>query len=342
MDLGENVFVLFAPDGKLLLAGSKASHLWDLRANKLVSMVRDLRVPFGDATSVAFSPDSRVLVCGDTGGEVHLWDTRTGEKMRVFRGLEGYVASLAFSPDGRLLAAGAWCGIKVWEMETGHELPVASKDYECDTNVLAFTPDSRALASGNGDNNILIWDMSGEMLARAAHDGDGQQVLQKLWKDLALEDGALVHRAIWSLANRPTKAVTYLRAMLKPPPAADGQLIARWTKDLDSELFAERENATKELQKLGELAEPALKKLLAEPPSLEVKLRAKGLLEKISATSPNSMQKVRAIEALGYMGTPEARKLLLDLSRGAPEARVTREATASLERLGYIQPNNKR
>ena len=62
-------------------------------------------------------------------------------------------------------------------------------------------------------------------------------------------------------------------------------------------------------------------------------MRAKNVLEKISGSSPNSMQRVRAIEALEYIGTPEARNLLLDLSRGAPGARVTREAAASLNRL---------
>ena len=327
VNLGDNIYLLFAPDGHLLLAGNNARLLWDVKANKLV---RDFKVAFGDTTSVAFSPDSRVLVCGDTWGKVQLWDVETGEKMRVLSGLAGYVASLAFSPDGRLVAGGAWRGIKVWEMETGQERRNI-KDQGCDTNVLAFTPDGRALASGNGDNNIVIWDMSGESMPRDPRDGDGQ--LPSLWKALALEDGARVQGAIWGLAGRPTKAVTYLRTLLKPVLGVDSRLIARLAKNLDSELFLERDNATKELEKLGDVAEPALRKLLIEPSSLEVTMRAKNVLEKISGSSPNSMQRVRAIEALEYIGTPEARKLLLDLARGAPGTRVTREAAVSLSRL---------
>ena len=41
----------------------------------------------------------------------------------------------------------------------------------------------------------------------------------------------------------------------------------------------------------------------------------------------------RAIQILEYAGTPEARQLLQTLSQGAPAARLTMEAKASLERL---------
>jgi RNA polymerase sigma factor (sigma-70 family) len=327
-DLGNNIYIAFAPDGKLLLAGSKASRLWDVKADRLI---RDLP-RFEDTASSAFSPDSRLLVCGDAWGQVHLWDAGTGQKTRVLSGLAGYVVSSAFSPDGRLLAAGGWRGIKVWEIETGQERR-GFNNGAGDTNALVFSPDGRALASGNGDNNILIWDMPGQELARASRAGANHEIVQEFWKDLTSADGARVHRAVWGLAHRPTEAVTYLRTVLKPAPAVDGQLVARLTKGLDSESFQERENATKELEKLGELAEPGLKKLLAAPSSLEVELRAKVLLKKISGTSPDSMQRVRAIEALEYMGTSEARKLLRDLARGAAGPRVTREAAAALDRL---------
>ena len=126
-----------------------------------------------------------------------------------------------------------------------------------------------------------------------------------------------------------------LRALLKPVAAPDLKDIGRLTTDLDSESFSAREKATKELQKLGDLVLPALKKLLANPPSLEVKLRVQLLLDNIAlaATSPDRMRPVRAIEALENMGTREALELLRDLARGAPGARITREAAASLERF---------
>ena len=43
---------------------------------------------------------------------------------------------------------------------------------------------------------------------------------------------------------------------------------------------------------------------------------------------------LRALEVLERIGTPEARQILLSLAKGAPEAALTQEAKASLERLG--------
>jgi hypothetical protein len=45
-----------------------------------------------------------------------------------------------------------------------------------------------------------------------------------------------------------------------------------------------------------------------------------------------------ALEVLEHAGTPEARRLLKDLARGVPEARLTREARAALTRLNRQVP----
>ena len=45
------------------------------------------------------------------------------------------------------------------------------------------------------------------------------------------------------------------------------------------------------------------------------------------------LRALRAVEVLEYIGTTEAKKLLMALAQGAAEARLTREAKASLKRL---------
>jgi hypothetical protein len=75
-----------------------------------------------------------------------------------------------------------------------------------------------------------------------------------------------------------------------------------------------------------------LQKTLAGNPPLEVRRRVEQLLGKLE-TSPRRLQKLRAVEVLEHIATPEARELLRILAKGAPEARVTQEAKASLERL---------
>jgi hypothetical protein len=68
-----------------------------------------------------------------------------------------------------------------------------------------------------------------------------------------------------------------------------------------------------------------------ERPSPEVRRRVEHLLEKLEA--PRQLQGFRALEVLERIGTSEAEKVLKEVVRGAPEARLTREATASPERL---------
>jgi hypothetical protein len=50
------------------------------------------------------------------------------------------------------------------------------------------------------------------------------------------------------------------------------------------------------------------------------------------------MRLLRTIEVLEHAATPEARQFLEKLAAGATEARLTREAKASLERLSRRAP----
>jgi hypothetical protein len=105
--------------------------------------------------------------------------------------------------------------------------------------------------------------------------------------------------------------------------------------DLDSPRFAVREAATRELQKVGELAGPALRAALARSNSLEGPRRLELLLAKLDGLLPagEALRGVRAVELLEATGTAAARRLLEQLAGGAPHARLTREARETLERL---------
>ena len=66
---------------------------------------------------------------------------------------------------------------------------------------------------------------------------------------------------------------------------------------------------------------------------LEVRRRAGRILGGLQARSPERRREVRAVQVLECQGTAEARQLLRRLAEGAPEARLTQEARASLRRL---------
>jgi hypothetical protein len=111
--------------------------------------------------------------------------------------------------------------------------------------------------------------------------------------------------------------------------------VAALLAGLNSDRFAEREEATKELEGLGGLVEPAVRRALADKPSPEAKKRLEALAAQIDALTPGpgELRAVRAVEVLEHAGTPAARRLLAELARGVAEARHTREAREALRRL---------
>jgi ElaB/YqjD/DUF883 family membrane-anchored ribosome-binding protein len=131
--------------------------------------------------------------------------------------------------------------------------------------------------------------------------------------------------------------VALLEQKLRPIQVGDDARIDQLIEDLDSFQFAVREKAAAELKELGDSAEPVLRQALADNPSLEVRRRIEQLLGKLDV-SPERLQKLRALEVLEHIATPEAREVLLALAQGAPKSRLTQEAKASLEQLNKRVP----
>jgi WD40 repeat protein len=158
---------------------------------------------------------------------------------------------------------------------------------------------------------------------------------EALWADLGDGDARKAYRAVLELSDDPAGAAALLRGKLRPVPAVGAKQVEALIADLNSDDYATRQKATAGLEALADLAVPALKKALAAGPSAEVRKRVGALLERVEgqAVPPEQLRALRGIEALEHAGTAEARAVLEGLARGAPSARLTREARASLLRL---------
>jgi hypothetical protein len=126
-----------------------------------------------------------------------------------------------------------------------------------------------------------------------------------------------------------------LKRELKPAKPADPERIRQLIAKLESEKFAERKQAMRELTALGNLALDALGKTLASKPALELSKRAEELVARIRSRvlSEEELRLVRAIEVLEKIGGSAAREVLRKLASGAANALATTEARAALDRL---------
>ena len=159
--------------------------------------------------------------------------------------------------------------------------------------------------------------------------------VEALWVDLAGNDAGKANRSMLNLAGARGLVEVFMRERLQAAPTIDAKQLEQWLADLDSEKFAVRNRAMEELTKLGEPAVPALNQLLGGQPTLEVRRRAEEVLDRLTGRTltGEQLRTVRAVEVLEQLGTPEAKRVLETLARGAAGALPTREAQAALGRL---------
>jgi RNA polymerase sigma factor (sigma-70 family) len=285
------------------------------------------------AQAFVLSPDDRNLATLNGDGTISIWEVASGKERCQFK---AGGTLLRFAKDGHTLAvAGNDRKIALYDIRTGKQLGHFD-GHQGAILSLAFSPDATAVLSGSADSTILSWD-----LTTLTKEGRPQAValeakqVESLWTNLADQDAKKAYQAVVALSLDP-KQVAWLKEQLKPAAGVDPKRIDQLIADLDDNNFQVRQRAADELEKLGELAEPALEKVLKNKPNLDLEKRIQALLEKIvtGKEPPASiMQALRGLEVLEEIGGSEARQTLEKMAQGAAGAQVTRAAQSSLQRL---------
>jgi WD40 repeat protein len=179
--------VAFFPNGELLAVGVSAK-FYSQGSEVLILDIADgkrLRSLVGHVapvTSVAVSPDGKLLASGSMDGTAKIWDSLTGKPLTTLRfawpkadqkegEIEAFVhwmQSVAFSPDGRTLAATASGDLGVandsgklgfWEISTFRSKgTLEAIDPHVQQGV--FSPSGKLLLTAGIDGSAKLWDIT--------------------------------------------------------------------------------------------------------------------------------------------------------------------------------------
>ena len=239
-----DISVAFSPDGTRLASGFQDGtvRLWEVATQ---TEVGTLEGHTDRVTSVAFSPDGRLLASAGGGGDrtVILWDAATQAQVATLRGHTSGVRSVAFSsPDGATLAsAGGWDRtVRLWDVAT-HEEVATLEEHGGPVHSVTFSRDG-TLVSGAADGTVLLRDV--ETGNAAGLSGHGSLSSMALSPDGVLlasghQDGPV---RLWDAATRTPIATLggHTSAIGSVSFSPDGALLASGSWDRTVKLWEVR------------------------------------------------------------------------------------------------------
>ncbi|MBX2998647.1 MAG: PD40 domain-containing protein [Caldilineaceae bacterium] len=145
--------VSWSPDStKIATGGGDLIRIWDA-----ISTLQVAALGRG-ATSISWSPDSKFIVAGNwQTSEVEVWNTETGERLRVLRGHTNLVTSTAWASDGQRILTGSSDGTaRIWDATSGAAL-FALIGHKGEITSVAWAPGGQRIITGSTDATARIW-----------------------------------------------------------------------------------------------------------------------------------------------------------------------------------------
>ncbi|MFA6074473.1 MAG: RING finger protein [Negativicutes bacterium] len=156
--------VVVSPDGSKIASCSsdRSVKIWNFDGSLSISLAgHDAAVRCLD-----FHPNGYLLASGSDGGDIIIWNQKTGERVKSLVGHTKRVRSLVFSHKGEMLAS---CGddntVIVWDVRSGNQIEVL-KGHTDRVCAVAFSVDDKRVASGGDDRVIKIWRLKRSLRAK--------------------------------------------------------------------------------------------------------------------------------------------------------------------------------
>ena len=123
----------------------------------------------GAVTSVAFSPDGRLLAAGADSGAIYFWRVTDRQLVGICQGHTSHVWSLAFSPDGqRLLSGSGDATVRMWDVESRQMLHMLA-GHTAGVATVGFHPAGSIVVSGSLDQTVRLWEAQTGQLLHTLH-----------------------------------------------------------------------------------------------------------------------------------------------------------------------------
>ena len=297
--------------------------------------------PTNDGTSItclAFSHDGNNLFSYKENGKLSLWEVATTQERLVFSTPPSLCISIAVSADSRFLAAGNEKGVITIFDVTRDRNVSSSSGHQGNVNALAFSRNGAYMLSGADDTTALLWDVGG-LLLRLRLSTQLTRLTKKdfqsYWDDLGNLNARKAYQAIRLLRFSDPSIFPWIRHRLsseKPPSLEE---IRGLIANLDHDSYSKREDAMQQLTMLAGTAETTLRNVLCSHPSLETHRRIEIILERLQGDKlcREELRRIRLVELLERIRTPEAKDLLTFLAANRFYLRSATEANAALQRI---------
>ncbi len=155
--------VVLSADGALALMGTvNSTLLWDLRNGTKLSTVG----PHVFVQSVALSADGKLACTGAEDGTCNIWDTQTGNQVRILKGHDQTLrdcgpsnVAASLNNDGRMVLTAKW-GSLIFDKQTyrKYDFQLANDRRVC----VAASSDATCVLAGQGDSHIILDTRTGQ------------------------------------------------------------------------------------------------------------------------------------------------------------------------------------
>lgn len=164
-DVGEVWDISWSPNGQYV--ASCSGSFVDIRSAATGDVVSDITEETDFAGTLAWSPDSALIVSAGPNKTATVWDVATGEQLYSILEEDSNIwgTTVSWSPDGKSIAIGSFDGkTLVWDVqarEMRHDLSGSDEDWLADSiNALSWSSDGSYLISASDEGDVVVRELA--------------------------------------------------------------------------------------------------------------------------------------------------------------------------------------